>query len=205
MSLNTSQQLLVILQTVAATAILPASLLFVSRLLVRHLDDRGMYEVPPFSWLPLLAGASLCSAALDAMKVVGRFDPSELWLSDFWALRFEELYEVWLRPHDILLAMIAGLIEFNNEILHAGWRVWLFQLSAAIALLVALLAWRSWNAIRGVLLFFWLSLTDMVLMYMAVIMLAWVVHWLNFWILIIFFIFLYMYDKDDDEQPLLPL
>lgn len=199
------QQLWLILHTAAVAIILPVSLLLVNRLLIRYLDDRGMYRVPPFSWLPLLAGSALCSAALNALDIVGRLNPSQLWLSDFWALRFDELYDVWLRPSDVLLAVIAGLIEFYNELLYEGWSVWLFQGSAVVAGVVALLAWRSWQAIRGILLFFWLSLAVMILMYISVILLAWVIHWLNFWALVVLFLFLYMYDKEGDQQHGSPL
>jgi len=68
-----------------------------------------------------------------------------------------------------------------------------------------LLAWRSWQAIRGILLFFWLSLAVMILMYISVILLAWVIHWLNFWALVVLFLFLYMYDKEGDQQHGSPL
>jgi hypothetical protein len=201
--MNFAQHALLIFQTTIAMAIFPLALVVVNRLLIQSLDDRGMYLVPPFSWLHLLAGALLCSAALDAMEVTDRLNPEGFWLSDYWSLRIDELYDIWLNPFDILFAVIAGVIELRLE--HDDWRVWILRIVFGLACVVALLAWRNWQAIRGVVLFFWLTLTAMILMYMSVITLAWITHWLNFWLLLVIFIFLYLFDKDGDQPPRSPL
>lgn len=203
--MNVAQHALLIFQTTIAAMTLPVILVYLNRLLVQHLDNRGMYLVPPFSWLPLLAGALLCSAALDGMEVSGRLNPEDLWISDYWSLRIDELYDIWLNPFDILFAVIAGMIELRLEIPHDGWRITVLRIVLGLACGVALLAWRNWQAIRGILLFFWLALTAMILMYMSVVILAWITHWLNFWLLLVIFIFLYLFDKDGDQPPRSPL
>lgn len=203
--MNVEQHVLLVIQNVMAMLILPISMIVVNRLLIQHLDNRGMYSVPPFSWLPIFAGIILCSAALTAMEVTSWLNPEGIWLSDYWSLRIDELHDIWLNPFDILFALIAGLIELRLEMIDDGWRPWVFQILFWIALAVALLAWRSWQAIRGVLLFVWATLTTMVIGYMAVITLAWVMYWLNFWLLLVIFIFLYLYDQDGDLPQRSPL
>ncbi|TCT21464.1 hypothetical protein [Thiobaca trueperi] len=203
--MNVEQHVLLIIQSAIPMFILPTSMIFVNRLLIQHLDNRGMYSVPPFSWLPILAGLILCAAALDAMEVTSWLNPEGIWLSDYWSLRLDELYDIWLNPFDILFALIAGLIQLRLDMLDDSWRPWVFQALFWIALAVALLAWRSWQAMRGVLLFCWATLTTMVVGYMAVIILAWIMYWLNFWLLFVIFIFLYLYDQDGDLPQRSPL
>ena len=203
--MNVEQHVLLVVQNTFAILILPISMVVVNRQLIQQFDNRGMYSVPPFSWLPVFAGFILCSASLTAMEITSWLNPQGIWLSDYWSLRIDELYSIWLNPLDILFALVAGLVELRLQMIDDGWLPQIFLGLFWSTLVVALLAWRSWQAIRGVLLFVWATLTTMVLSYMAVITLAWVMHWLNFWLLLVIFIFLYLYDQDGDLPQRSPL
>jgi len=203
--MNGAVALLAFVKTAVLISMLPIALWVVNLLLLRRLDNRGMYQVAPFPWLPWLSGALLTSAAFDGMEITSWLKPEGIWLSDFWAISFDELYRTWLDPRDVLLALIAGIVELNCEADEGGWRLPFLGLTGLLTAVVAVLAWRSWQASRGVLLFLWLTLSHMVLIYTFLIVLAWLTHWVNFWLLPIFFVFLYLFDKDDDRQPRLPL
>lgn len=194
-----------LLQSTLSIWMLPTGLWVVNRLLLRHLDNRGMYLVPPFSWLPWLAAALLASAALDGLDITAKLTPAGIWLTKDWDISLDELYTTWLNPWEILFAILAAVIEMRIEGLANGWRPILLMLTLVFASLVAILAWRSWQALRGLFLYLWQSLVYMVLIYMFVIGTAWMLHWLNFWLLPVTFIFLYMYDKDLDVEPRSPL
>jgi len=92
--MNVEQYVLLVIQNLIAMLILPITMILVNRLLIRHLDNRGMYSVPPFSWLPIFAGFVLCSASLTAMEVTSWLNPEGIWLSDYWSLRIDELHDI---------------------------------------------------------------------------------------------------------------
>lgn len=184
---------------------LPTALWLVNRLFLGLLDDRGMYQVPPFSWLPWLAGGILALAALDGLDITARLTPAGIWLEDHWSINLQELYELWLNPWDLSFAVVAAVVELRIEANLHGWRPWILMLTLLLAFLVAGLAWRGWGIWRGLFLFLWQTLVYMILLYCFVIGLAWVIHWLNFWLLPLIFMFLYLYDQDEVVQSRYPL
>jgi len=171
--------------------LIPVVLLGTGSWLLHRLDDRGMFEVPPFSWLPWVAGLILSWWMLAATGIVPALSTKGIWFSDFWSLPAFTAYRLWLSPWALLQAWGWGL--------HEAWTAILTQDILAVALLVILLtelgvaglAWRSRQVWRGLVCFFWLLFAAGTLFYTLAITLAWIVHWLNFWVLLVIFAVLY--------------
>ncbi|GAB6057033.1 hypothetical protein [Desulfonatronum parangueonense] len=150
-----------------------------------------MYAVFPFSGLPIAAGIIFCWAMLVAMHIPRSFTVQGIWFSNYWALAPMELYLLWLSPWAMYQAWISGLAVLFSEILKFSWLAATFLAISFIAFTVAGLAWRNRHAWRGVLLYFLLGLTAASWFYLSVILIAWLVHWLNFWLLLLIFAVLY--------------
>ncbi|WP_139162998.1 hypothetical protein [Desulfonatronum thiosulfatophilum] len=173
------------------TPLLPTALILMSAWLVRRLDDRGMYAVFPFSGLPIAAGIIFCWAMLTAMHIPRSFTVQGIWFSTYWALTPMELYLLWLSPLAMYQAWIAGMAVLFSEVLKFSWLAASFLTILIVAIAVAGLAWRNRQAWRGIALFFLLALTAASWFYLSVILIAWLVHWLNFWLLLLIFAVLY--------------
>lgn len=172
-------------------ALVPAVLLAASYWILRRLDDRGMFEVPPFSWLPWAAGSILTFWMLCANEFMPALTTQGLWFSDFWALPALDAYRLWLSPVALLNAWAQGIHEFWTITRAPTMGFWIFLGLVLTAFIVAFLAWRSKQAWRGIACFGWLLFVAATTLYMLVILTAWLVHWLNFWVLLIIFAVLY--------------
>jgi hypothetical protein len=191
---------------VKAMALL-AGVLLGSRELLRRLDDRGLFKVQPFPWMPLAAGAALEWALLTGPAgLATALDPRGVWTNPAWAIDLATLYRRYLAPEALASAAadtIAALAADPAGGLHALALAILAAATLATSCMAAL-AWRSAAAWRGVALQIWLTAAAWVVLHHAVVLTFWTLHWLNFWLFFVLLAFVQMRRREGPASKTYP-
>jgi hypothetical protein len=199
------------LATTAASAVkvaaLLAGVLAGSRALLRRLDDRGLFKVQPFPWMPLTAGAALEWALLSRPSgLAAALDPRGIWTDPAWAVDLATIYDRHLSPRALAGAAAdtaAGLAADPTGGSHAPVLAVLAAATLATSAMAAL-AWRSAAAWRGLALQLWLTAAAWLVLHHAVILAFWTLHWLNFWLFFVLLAFVQMRRKEGPAAKTYP-
>ncbi len=190
--------------SVAKLAILPAGAVLASHVLLDRLDDRGLFKVQPFPWMPFAAAAALEWVLIRTSGFAQALDPYRVWTEGVWAVDLATLYARQLAP-TVLLARAGEAVTAlaTDPSGHAVALAVLLGASGAIAT-VAALAWRSVAAWRGLFLQLWLTAAVWLVLHYAIVLVYWIVYWLNFWIFFVLLAFIQMWRKEGPRDKVYP-
>ena len=196
--------MLVVLETVVAILVVPALLTAACWLGLRLVDDRGLYRVPPFLELAIVAGGLIEAFVLLSSGLTAQLALAEIWgPHGAWRVNLRGLYDGYVG-----LPVLAGLAGDTWSLIVTSWpAAWLWITAYVIAFLpvavVAGFAWRSPLAVLAALLFVPISLTAAVVIHCLIMVTYWVVHWLNFWILFVLVLLFQMRRHEGNDRNLL--
>lgn len=154
-----------------------------------------MFKVPVCRSIAVAAGASAAMGLLVASGVTANLTIGEIWsatgawhVGGVWIVleRYVAAAMGWWDGRIPLVFYLHGSTLFT--LLGA-----LLGIAAAFTLLnaaIALLAWRSSGALRGILCHFLIAGLTAALAFVWAISFFWILHWLNFWILLVLFLFI---------------
>jgi hypothetical protein len=171
-----------------------------ARDLVKRLDNRGMFSIPFCRSVAVACGGVLAIATGVLAGLQNEVSVAKLWdISGFWHTgRFLVIVEkygrdLWwwppqlITPRQLFLAQIlfasAGLLAFVN-------------------FAVAALGWRSPAALRGLMAHIVISMSVWLMLTVRVLAAIWILHWLNFWVLLILLIVLEMRRREESATRL---
>jgi len=158
-----------------------------ARDLVTRVDNRGMFSIPFCRSLAVACGGVLAIATAVLAGVASEISASSLWsISGFWHSGLLDIMEryaqgVWSassRPaaaHSLVFAQML----FASAIL-----------LTASNLCIALMGWRSPAALRGFIAHCAISISVWGTLTIRGLAALWVLHWLNFWALLILLVVL---------------
>jgi hypothetical protein len=171
----------------------PLVLAALAMVVVRRFDDRGLFAVFPFPLLPLVSGLLFGVHMLQAGGLGQQLAPSVLWLSPYWGQPPAELIAHWLWPPRLLEQWALAQRALVTD-------AWTFSVSLQLILVALLvisamsaLAWRSLGALRGLLIHGVLSACSALAVVWVSVLLAWLLHRLNFWVLPLTFAVVYFW------------
>jgi len=178
---------------IAYALLFPLLLAGLAVAVVRRFDDRGLFAVFPFPLLSLLSGLLFGVHMLQAGGLWRWLAPSALWLSPYWGQPLAELVAHWLSPPRLLeqaaLAQRALLADPRAFGLSLQWL--LFAL--LVIGVMSALAWRSVGALRGLLIHGVLSVCSALAVIWVCVLLACLLHRLNFWVFPLTFAVMYFW------------
>ena len=171
-----------------------------ARHLVKLLDNRGMFAIAFCRSVAIACGGVLAIATGVLAGLQNEISVAKLWdISGFWHTgRFLVIVEKYGRdllswppqlitPRQLFFAQIvfasAGLLAFLNVV-------------------IAALGWRSPAALRGMMAHIIISISVWLILTVRVLAAIWVLHWLNFWALLILLIVLEMRRREESATRL---
>jgi len=171
-----------------------------ARELVARIDNRSMFSIPFCRSLAVACGCVLAIATGVLAGLQNEISVASLWdLSGFWhGGRFLVILE---RYSQDLWSFSPGSIA-PNRLLFAQT---LFASAALLAVLnfgIAVMGWRSLAALRGLFAHFVISLSVWLVLTVRVLAAIWVLHWLNFWILLVLLIVLELRRREEGTTRL---
>jgi hypothetical protein len=166
-----------------------------ARDLVARLDNRGMFSIPFCRVLAVACGGVLAIATGVLAGLQDEISAASLWgVSGFWhggrCLVILEGYAEGLRSLSSA-SMSAEHLLFARILFAAA------ALLAALNLAIAVMGWRSLAALRGLGGHLVISLSVWFVLTIRTLAAIWVLHWLNFWILLILLIVLELRRREE--------
>ena len=159
-----------------------------SRDLVGRIDNRGMFSIPFCRMLAVASGGLLAIATGVLAGLQTEISVANLWdSSGFWhGGRFLIILE---RYTDDLWSLSHG----PNAARHLLFAQIVFASAAFLAasnFAIAAMGWRSPAAIRGLIAHLVISISVWLVLTIRALAAIWVLHWLNFWVLLILLVVL---------------
>ena len=166
-----------------------------ARDLVARIDNRGMFSIPFCRSLAVACGGVLAIATGVLAGLQDEISVASLWdLSGFWhGGRFLVILE---RYADDLWSLSPGTIA-PNQLLFAQI---LFASAALVAVVnfgIAVMGWRSLAALRGLIAHLAISVSVWLVLTVRALAAIWVLHWLNFWVLLILLVVLELRRREE--------
>jgi len=186
----TSAQIL--LENVAICLLVPIALRQVQGAVVRRLDNRRMYHILFCRLLPIICGVLIALCMIVQTGTARSFRVDTLWSltgpfheSRLWVLIGDQIGTPWAGPGigpvgpivATAYALVAGLTLVNA--------------------VIAMVGWRSLGALRGIAVHVISTLVTAVYVTFLLITVAWVVHWLNFWIFAVLMLLIEMRRREE--------
>jgi len=166
-----------------------------ARDLVGRLDNRGMFSIPFCRALAVACGGVLAIATGVLAGFQDEISAADLWgVSGFWhSGRFLVILE----------AYAEGLMSFSSDPNPTGYLLFAQALFISAALLamvnlaIAVTGWRSPAALRGLIAHLVISMSVWFVTTIRVLAAIWVLHWLNFWVLLILLVVLELRRREE--------
>jgi hypothetical protein len=171
-----------------------------ARDLLKRLDNRGMFSIPFCRSVAIACGGVLAIATGVLAGLQNEISVTKLWdISGFWHTgRFLVIVEKYATD---LWAWRPGLIAprqfFFAQILFAS-----AGLLAFVNFTIAALGWRSPAMLRGMAAHIIMSISVWLILTIRILAAIWVLHWLNFWVLLILLIVLEMRRREESATRL---
>lgn len=171
-----------------------------ARDIVARLDNRSMFSIPLCRSLAIACGGLLAIATALLAGIASKLSPAVLWdITGFWHEgRFIDI-----------LAVFAGELSNPEQSTFGAKQVRLTQILIALAaalttvnFVIAILGWRSAGAMRGMLAHCLIAISMWVILTICALATFWVVHWLNFWVLLVVTIVVEMRRREDGVTKL---
>lgn len=162
---------------------------------IARLDNRNMFALPFCRAVAVAAGGVLAIATAVLAGFHNEVSIASLWAIDgFW--HTGRLLTIAERYTDNLLSPPAGAIS-ASQLLFAQTLLVSAGFLAALNFAIAILGWRSLGAMRGLLAHLVLSLSIWMVVTIRVLAALWILHWLNFWSLLIALIVLELRRREE--------
>lgn len=159
------------------------------------LDNRGMFSLPFCRAVAVASGGVLAIATAVLAGFHHEVSIASLWaIEGFW--HTDRLLTIVERYVGNLLSPPAGWIS-ASQLLFAQMLLVSAGLLAALNFGIAILGWRSAGAVRGLLAHLVLSLSVWMVVTVRVVAALWILHWLNFWSLLIALIVLELRRREE--------
>lgn len=184
-----------IVENLVVIVALPYLVSDTARDLVKRLDNRGMFSIPFCRSLAIAGGGLLAIATGVLAGLHNEVSIAKLWdISGFWHTgRFLAIVEkfgkdLWLWTPQLITP--RQLFFSQMLFVSAGCL-------AALNFAIAVMGWRSPAALRGLAAHLIISLSVWLVLTVRVLAAIWVLHWLNFWALLILLIVLEMRRREE--------
>jgi hypothetical protein len=167
---------------------------------VARLDNRSMFSIPFCRSLAIACGGLLAIATALLAGIAGKLSPAALWdITGFWHEgRFIDI-----------LAVFAGELSQPQQSSFGLKQVRLTQILIALAaaltavnFVIAVLGWRSAGALRGMIAHCLIAISMWIILTIGALAAFWVVHWLNFWVLLVVTIVVEMRRREEGVTKL---
>lgn len=162
---------------------------------VQRLDDRGLFAVFPFPLLPLTSGVLLSFELLHASGLAMLLTPTAIWLSGYWEQPLSILIMEWIWAPQLLELLILTVYMLEDTPSAFSWSIVLVNVSLVVITGMSVLAWRSLQALRGVVIHLTLSICTLIGMIWLCMMVAWLLCLLNFWLFLMIFAVIYYWNS----------
>jgi hypothetical protein len=171
-----------------------------ARDLASRLDNRSMLSIPFCRSVAVACGGVLAIAGGVLAGIQSEIAISSLWdMSGFWHTgRFLVIVE---RYAEALLAWPPEPVT-PQQFLFAKLLLASAALLAAVNFVIAVLGWRSLAALRGLMAHLVVSASVWLTLTVRGLAAIWVLHWLNFWALLILLIVLEMRRREEKATKL---
>jgi hypothetical protein len=175
--------------------ILPWMINDAARDLVARLDNRGMFSIPFCRSLAVACGGLLAIATAVLAGLGTEITAAGLWdFSGFWhSGRFLDI----LHRYFVDLQSVSSRPAAAHAILLANMLFTSAALLAVINLGIAAMGWRSVAALRGIMAHCVISLSVWGTLTIRGLAAIWILHWLNFWALLILLLVLEMRRREE--------
>lgn len=162
---------------------------------VVRLDNRNMFSLPFCRAVAVASGGVLAIATAVLAGFHHETSIASLWAIDgFWhTSRFLTIGERYVSN---LLSPPPGLIS-ASQLLFAQTLLVSAGFLAALNFGIAIMGWRSLGAMRGLLAHLVVSLSFWMVLTVRVVAALWILHWLNFWSLLIALIVLELRRREE--------
>jgi len=154
-----------------------------ARDLVARIDNRGMFAIPFCRILAVACGGVLAIATGVLAGFQIEISAANLWgVSGFW---HSGRFLIILGEYAAGLWSLSSTSSPTGHLLVAQSLFVSAALLAALNLGIAVMGWRSPAALRGLIAHLIISMSVWFVLTIRVLAAIWVLHWLNFWILLI--------------------
>jgi hypothetical protein len=162
---------------------------------VLRIDNRGMFSIPFCRSVAVACGGVLAIATAALAGLAHEISAASLWnLSGFWhSGRFLDVLERYLGD---VWSISARSIPVHS-ILFAQMLFAFAALLVAVNLGIAVMGWRSLAALRGFIAHCVISISVWSTLTIRGLAALWVLHWLNFWALLILLVVLEMRRREE--------
>lgn len=181
---------------------------------IATLDDRGMFLIPLCHWAAMASGLAFAAGVLLAADLLSSATPAQLWRIDgpWHETRLATLlvaktnvardawHEAWQMGFERSSLAADRLPAVGSTAIHA-----ILTVSVGLTALngtIAVLGWRSWGALRGLLAHLLIASGACAGTLFALAAGLWVLHWLNFWVFLVLLIFIEIRRREDRGMKL---
>ena len=194
------QHVVAIVENLLLIVALPWLVSDAARDMVDRVDNRGMFSIPLCRSLAVACGGVLAIATgvlaglRNEISVAGLWDLSGFWHGGRFLVVLERYaYDLWSLPPDSIT---------SKQLLFAQLLVASAALLAIVNFGIAVTGWRSLGALRGLIAHLAISASVWIVLTVRGLAAIWVLHWLNFWILLIVLVVLELRRREEGTTRL---